>query len=359
MRNLTVEMARPLTQMTPREEQPAVAQKVAFLQNSSVYPHAPLQVEVIETHMAWVFLAGELAYKMKKPVRYEFLDFTTLNGREFTCREEVRLNARLAPTVYLGVVPLRLDQKGKLTFEGDGPIVEWLVKMRRLPAGRMLDHLIEHGTVSEEEIRAVGEKLTAFYCTAPPVAQSLDDIWQRIAAEHERNVRLLSDRQFALNHALTASVLQRMAAALIVARPLLAKRLDAGVYIEGHGDLRPEHVCLVSPPVVIDCLEFNRDLRIVDPFDEIAFLDLECERLGGAWIGQRILDFCLRELPPAPPPGLLAFYRGTRALLRARLALAHLTEQHPRMPEKWEPRARFYVALTDTALTRFAASMAQ
>ena len=94
-------------------------------------------------------------------------------------------------------------------------------------------------------------------------------------------------------------------------------------------------------------------MRLVDPFDEIAFLDLECERLGGSWVGQRVLDICRRELSPAPPPGLVDFYRSARALLRARLALAHLTEPEPRLPEKWEPRARIYVALADDALRRF------
>ena len=303
--------------------------------------------------MAWVFLAGELAFKMKKPVRYEFLDFTSLSAREFTCREELRLNRRLAPGVYLEVVALRLDDAGALTFASGGPAVEWLVKMKRLPAERMLDYAMEHRTVNDADIAAVAETLAEFYRTAPPVAQALDLVCQRFSAEHQRNMVLLSDARFKLDHTLAGEVLQRMTKALPAARPLLERRVESGAFIEGHGDLRPEHVCLVSPPVIIDCLEFNRDLRLVDPFDEIAFLDLECERLGEPWIGRKILDICLRELSPAPPAELLAFYRCSRALLRARLALAHLTELNPRLPEKWEPRARTYIALAEAALAQF------
>ncbi|MGB8315572.1 MAG: hypothetical protein WCE69_13930, partial [Aestuariivirga sp.] len=272
---------------------------------------------------------------------------------EFTCREEVRLNRRLAPDVYLDVVPLRLDRTGGLTFAGDGPVVEWLVKMRRLPADRMLDYTLEHGSVTLQDVIGVAEKLIIFYRAALPVPQSLDQVCRRFAAEHDRNIALLSDARFKLEHARTRVVLRRFLEALTAARPLLEMRVEAGAFLEGHGDLRPEHVCLITPPVVIDCLEFNRDMRLVDPFDEVIFLDLECERLGGPWVGKKVLDICRAELSPAPPPGLLDFYRGARALLRARLALAHLTEPDPRLPEKWEPRARTYIALADEALERF------
>jgi len=333
-----------------------IARKVAVLSDPSIYTHHPLQVDVIETHMAWVFLGGEFAFKMKKPVRYEFLDFTTLPSREFTCREELRLNRRLAPDVYLDVVPLRLDPAGTLTFAGDGLIVEWLVKMRRLPADRMLDYAIEHRTVTQADILAFVDKLTAFYRSAPSVVQSLEQVIQRFAAEQERNIMTLSNARFALDHVTTAGVLQRMNGALSTVRPLLKMRVEMGAFLEGHGDLRPEHICLVSPPVVIDCLEFNRDLRLVDPFDEIAFLDLECQRLGAPWVGKTVLEICLQRLKPVPQARLLAFYSSARALMRARLALAHLTEPNPRTPEKWQPRASSYITLAAEALERFESS---
>jgi aminoglycoside phosphotransferase family enzyme len=330
-----------------------LAEKVHFLRQKSFYRHLPNEVIAVETHMSWVFLAGAFAFKLKKPVHYEFLDFTSLKDREFMCREEVRLNARLAPGIYLGVVPLHLDSQGQFTLKGDGPIADWLVKMKRLPADRMLDWVIEHGKAGETEIDAVAQRLVDFYRTAAKIDQSLEQVWQRFASEHDRNARLLVNPEFDLDYELTGHVIQNMASALIDVRPLLKQRVEQHVFVEGHGDLRPEHICLISEPVIIDCLEFKRDLRLLDSFEEIAFLDLECERLGAAWIGRRILGICRRELTMAPPIALIAFYRSARALLQARLALAHLIEPNPRTPQKWEPRARHYIALAEGALNQF------
>jgi aminoglycoside phosphotransferase family enzyme len=335
------------------DESPGLAEKVRFLGLPLAYPHRPPAVDAIETHMAWVFLAGDLVFKMKKPVRYEFLDFSSLAAREITCREEVRLNRRLAPDIYLDVVPLRLDERKQLTFGGDGPIVEWLVKMRRLPAERMLDVAIERRTVSRGEIAAVTHLLVSFYRAAPIARPSIETVFEHLEAEHRRNVLLLSNARFDIDHARTANTLRRMATVLPAARPLVEARIAIGAIVEGHGDLRPEHVCLTDPPRIIDCLEFNRDLRIIDPYDEIAFLDLECESLGAPWVGKLILGIFREELEPAASPALMAFYRASRGLLRARLALVHLTEPKPRMPAKWEPRARSYIALAEAALDRF------
>jgi aminoglycoside phosphotransferase family enzyme len=333
--------------------------KVAFLRLPSSYPHSPPTVTAVETHMSWVFLAGDLAFKLKKPVRYSYLDFTTLEARFFACREEVRLNSRLAPGVYLGVTPLGVTAAGRLNVEGQGPVADWLVKMRRLPAERMLDWLIENGAASPDAIDKAAARLVAFYRRAPPVSQSPDEVVQRFAREHALDAAVLGDPRFAVDHGLAAEVLDGMRRALGQVRPLISARVELGVYVEGHGDLRPEHVCLLPEPVIIDCLEFSRDLRLLDPFDEVAFLALECERLGAAWVGERFLAVCRRELAhPAPPP-LLQFYRAARALLRARLALAHLLEPNPRTPHKWEPRARCYLELANDALGQFSRDMAQ
>jgi aminoglycoside phosphotransferase family enzyme len=126
-------------------------------------------------------------------------------------------------------------------------------------------------------------------------------------------------------------------------RPILAARVDRCRIIDGHGDLRPEHIWLNHEIRIIDCLEFNPRLRAVDPFDEIAFLDLECERLGAAWAGRYIRTRVARGLNDDRPEGLYRFYRSYRATLRARLAIAHLSEPKPRTPEKWPSLARAYL----------------
>ncbi|HSM22435.1 MAG TPA: hypothetical protein VK876_09530, partial [Rubrivivax sp.] len=127
-------------------------------------------------------------------------------------------------------------------------------------------------------------------------------------------------------------------------------RAAGGHVVDGHGDLRPEHVCLQQPPVVIDALEFNAALRAVDPFDELTFLGLECEMAGAAWIGPRVMAVCAATLGHAPPAALLHLYTAYRAQLRARLALAHLLEPQPRTPLKWAPLAQRYLQRSEAAL---------
>ena len=149
-----------------------------------------------------------------------------------------------------------------------------------------------------------------------------------------------------------AAALDALDAALARHAPLLLARAAGGHVVDGHGDLRPEHVCLQQPPVVIDALEFNAALRAVDPFDELAFLVLECEIAGASWIGPRLLASCAAALRSAPPAALLQLYTAYRAQLRARLALAHLLEPQPRTPLKWAPLAERYLQRSLAALER-------
>jgi aminoglycoside phosphotransferase family enzyme len=148
----------------------------------------------------------------------------------------------------------------------------------------------------------------------------------------------------------SAEALDRLDAALRDLAPRLHERVRASQVLDGHGDLRPEHVCLERPPVVIDCLEFNAELRRVDPFDEIAFLALECEMAGAAWVGERLWEGCARALPDPAPPALRWLYTAYRALLRARLALAHLLDPSPRTPSRWVPLTLRYIGRALQAL---------
>jgi aminoglycoside phosphotransferase family enzyme len=324
-------------------------EKVGFLSSPAAYPASVRDVEVKETHMSWVFLAGERVYKLKKPVKYPFLDFSTLEAREADCREEVRLNRRLAPDVYLGVVPLTLGADGRLALRGKGAPVDWLVALRRLPAEKMLDEAIAQGTVSQGLIGAVADLLARFYRAAEPAGVTPREYAAQFAREQEKNHSLLTDKRFELPQTALNAVLSGIEAAIADQPDLLTSRARDGRIVDGHGDLRPEHVCLSDPPVIIDCLEFNRSFRLVDPFDELAFLGMECERLGTRWIGEALIARCADLLGDRPPPRLLAFYTAYRACLRARLTLAHLIEPDSREPAKWLPLAASYLAIAERA----------
>jgi len=313
-------------------------------------------VETIETHMSWVFLVGEHVLKLKKAVRYPFLDFSTLAAREASCREEVRLNLRLAPGVYRGLMALQWnDGRFELVPEevagANGRTVEWLVWMRRLPGARMLDRLIAEDRVEPAEVDALAVVLVAFYRGATKVDPDPAEHLGRFQREQAVSREVLLRPQFQLDGA--ARALDRLDQALLISRATLHERVARRRIVDGHGDLRPEHVCLLQPPVVIDCLEFNALLRQVDPFDELAFLALECDLAGAAWIGPRLIDACAAALADAPAPALLALYTAYRALLRARLAMAHLLDLRPRTPHKWAPLAQRYVARALLALDTF------
>jgi aminoglycoside phosphotransferase family enzyme len=302
--------------------------------------------------MSWVFIAGDRVYKLKKPVHYPFLDFRTLAARGANCREEVRLNRRLAPDVYLGVVPLTKEHDKRLALAGRGDVVDWLVEMRRLPEELMLDRVILDHTIKRDhgsrQIGAVADVLIAFYRSTPPADLSPSSYVQQFAREHAITEEVLSDPRFDLNREQLSHALNRVRHGLKEDAAILEDRVREGRVVEGHGDLRPEHVCLTDPPVIIDCLEFRRALRLVDPFDELTFLALECARLDAGWIGERLIERCADGLGERPSTSLLEFYWSYRACLRARLAVAHLLEPDLREPWKWVPLANRYLELAQS-----------
>ncbi len=327
---------------TPDTTEPGTAEKLAFLRRPGSYAHAPPEVSVRETHMSWVFLAGERVYKLKKPVRFSFLDFSTPARREAACRAELSLNRRLAPDVYLDVVPLTAGADG-LSVGGHGAVVDWLVVMRRLADSGSLEHAIAAGSLTRAQLDGLVAVLTRFYRTAQPVFVSAAAHlvgWRRAIA---LNRRILLEPRLGLPAGLIRSIdgVQRR---FIAARgDILAARARGRHIVDGHGDLRPEHIWFDHPVRIIDCLEFNASLRAVDPLDEVAFLCLECERLGGRWAADHLASRLTRALRRRPDDPLFVFYRCYRATLRARLAIAHLLEPDPRTPDTWPRLARTYL----------------
>jgi len=335
--------------MTPQPaDEPGLQAKLRFLRERSAV------LECVETHMSWLLLGADKVLKLKKPVRTDVLDFSTVQAREADAREELRLNRRLAPDVYLGLLALQWDGHGlALVHEDDLPTpartVDWLVLMQRLPAENMLDRLIANQAVTPAQIDTLADLLVPFYSLAPRAQIEPEEHLARLRHEQAINRQVLTRPGFGLPGA--GAVLDRFDAALSAQAEAIGERVRRRRLVNGHGDLRPEHVCLIEPPVVIDSLEFNAALRQVDPFDELGFLGLECEFAGASWIGPRLLARCADALDDHPGPALQRTWLAYRALLRARLALAHLLEPAPRTPAKWLPLAQRYVARADQALT--------
>ena len=327
--------------------------KVAFLRMPQSFPAHPARVEVCETHMSYVFLTESDAYKLKKPVRYPFLDFSTLAARESSCRAEVQLNERLSTSVYRGVVALTCEDEGRLRLGGRGEVVDWLVHMRRLPDERMLDRLIVERRLQAHDLVPLAGRLADFYAGQQRVEVTPRGHIAGLEQEHRLNVELLRQPRFDLDQRELDAVDAAIRHFLAAQQEHLQARVVMGRIVDGHGDLRPEHVCLADPPQVIDCLEFNRALRLVDWADEIAFLGLECTLLGAPWVGSALREPIEARLRDSVAPALTDFYTALRACLRARLAVAHLLEPDPRDGARWLPRARAYLRIAHAACTGF------
>jgi aminoglycoside phosphotransferase family enzyme len=334
----------------------SLQEKVVFLSRPEAYPEPATAVTRRETHMSWVFLADAKVYKLKKPVRFPYLDFSTLARREAACRAELALNRRLAPDVYEAVVPLVHTPRG-LAIGADGQTVDWLVVMRRLDEELTLERaLIARRLTTAELDRLVGT-LVYFYRRANVVyvsAQRHLSNWQRSLADNRRG---LLDPRFKLPPGLVRMIDRAQRRFLVERSELIAGRVSGRHIVDGHGDLRPEHIWLSDPVRIIDCIEFNSWLRVLDPFDEIAYLCVECDRLGGGWASEHIRRRILQALAADLPGELFAFYRCYRATLRARLSIAHLLEPEPRTPEKWPALARTYLDLAAADAIRLERSL--
>ena len=318
---------------------------LAFLRQAHIYGAGITQVDMIETHMSWVFLAGERVFKLKKPVLTDYVDFRTIDTRCFYCHEELRLNRRLAPEVYLGVETLSRDASGKLCFGPSTERVDCLVQMRRLPDTGMLAYALTHCAVDPSVMQRVAARIADFHSHLPRLQPDRDEWRESLEAEIDRNERTLlahhsnlpSDKVLALCAAQRA-ILQTQAS-------WFDERIRNGHIVEGHGDLRAEHVCIAGAVAVIDCLEFSRELRTLDVADEIAFLALDCERLQAPALAEVLLQAYYVQANDTPPAALVHFYQSLRAGIRARIAIRHLDETGCSQPALWIQRAMLWLSL--------------
>lgn len=276
--------------------------------------------EVRETHTGVVFLFGDRAYKLKKPVAFGFCDFSTLALRAEACRREVDLNRRLAPDVYLGVGTMPTAE----SFVG-----EPVVLMRRMPADRRLSALVQSGVDVEDEVRQVARLVASFHERTP--FEEVDEHMAAVAAEGRRDA--LRDRWAA-----NLAEVQRFAGDLLDAadllaigadaeqfvagrEPLLSQRVADGRIVDGHGDLLADDIfCLPDGPRILDCLEFDDRLRYVDRIDDVAFLAMDLERLGAPELTSRLLGWYREYSADSAPPALVHHYIAYRAFVRAKVA---------------------------------------
>ena len=249
------------------------------------YPHPVQEVKLVETHISYVFLTEDYVYKVKKDLDLGFLDFSSLAKREFYCREELRLNRRLAPDMYLEVLAVRKDRQDRLVLEQDaeGEIIEYCLKMIRLPEEGMLPGLLEHGQADTSLFVSLAERLVRFHGAAEPIDPEH-------AAEAVRTLRTNMNENFAQTRDLRGRALTPLRYRTLQDysqwffrshQEILAERARGGRFREGHGDLRMEHVCVYKGDLYIfDCIEFNERFRFIDVAADLSFLIMDLEYNG-------------------------------------------------------------------------------
>ncbi len=353
---------------------------VAFLSQPRSYPHAAEPIERRETHVSHVFLAGPFAYKLKKPVKFPFLDASTPALRKKFCRLELSLNRRLAPHTYLGIVPI-VERTGRLELGGRGKIVEWVVKMRRLPEDRMLDRLVAQRRVSRSNMEEIGRTLTTFFQRAQrsPAINRYGTL-EAVAALLLGNLQecqpfvelcggvpqggILSERVSASRR--IGSLLSETDRAFIEAayrqyltlyEPLLTQRLRQGRIIDGHGDLRCENICLPvrARPIIFDCVEFQPAFRCADMTNDLGFLVMDLEFRGRRDLAAVLAKAYQKRINDPTVKNVLPVYKCHRSLVRGKVrGFAWLQHPHTAHGRKIRELARRHFKLARRYVSAFA-----
>jgi aminoglycoside phosphotransferase family enzyme/predicted kinase len=297
--------------------------------------------ELRETHISVVLLTGDRAYKFKKPLRLPFLDYSTLERRRQMCREEVRLNRRLAPGIYRGVrAVVRTDERFELAAEDARGAVEYAVEMRRYDEGATLASRLAAGTAGEQEVRAVGRLLAAFHARADRPAGPERAV-AALSAMVSENFSTLADL------GVDTADARHVAAALLDGRQEeLLGRARAGLVRDGHGDLRPEHIVLERRIAIVDCVEFDPALREIDVGLDLAFLVMDLMRRDEQLATALIAAY--RDAGGDPGDhALVAFFAAQRALIRAKVSLMRAGQVGPADARRRRREATELLALAD------------
>lgn len=293
------------------------------LQNPALYEHPVEAFQVIETHISWVVLTGEYAYKLKKPVNFGFLDFTSLAQRKHFCEQELLLNNRLTENLYLEVVPITGSAEAPL-IGGEGEPIEYALKMRQFPQSQLLNNLQANGELSARHIDAMAEQIARFHEATPRVPAeraegSPEFAMAPVLQNFEQILPFLSEKadldQLAALEAWARAEYDRLL-------PLLEQRKAGGFIRECHGDIHLGNATLIDGEVVIfDCIEFNEPFRFTDVWADTGFLAMDLEDRGLKCLARRFISLYLEHTGDYAGLPLLNFYKAYRAMVRAKIAL--------------------------------------
>ncbi len=311
---------------------------IQALLDPKVYPHPPRKVELIQTQMSFVFLAGDYVYKVKKPVDLGFLDYTTLEKRLFYCQKEIELNRRLCPEAYLGVVPVTSDND-HISLDGKGDVEEYAVKMRRLPEQAMMDTLLPQNKITPEMVNRVAQRLAEFHQRAETGAaiNAFGDINTITTTTLEENFgqtkkyvgKIIPQKQYQHLREYTSRFLENNL-------PLFRKRVADGRIRDCHGDLHAAHICFTDGICIYDCIEFSDRLRYTDVAAEVAFLAMDLDHYRRADLSEVFINAYVEKSGDKELMKLLNFYKCYRACVRGKVGCFQYDDPYISAGEKGE-----------------------
>ena len=301
-------------------------QLINSLLNPAFYDHPVTKVELVETHISRIFLAGEFAYKLKKPLNLGFLDFSTLQARHFFCQEELRLNRRFAPQLYLAVraiggTPDNPELAGQ-------PVLDYMVKMRRFPTQNQLDELLQAGHLTTELLESFAKMIATFHHRSDSVPSESDfgsasAVTDPVLENFAQLKPLLTDTPYPQQLELLE---QWSKDACAILRERFTTRKNQGLVKECHGDLHLANMVWWQQPLLFDCIEFDPNLRWIDVLNEVAFLAMDLDDRGAPHLGWAFLNSYLRWTGDYQDLDLLAFYKVYRAMVRTKIISLRLNQ---------------------------------
>ncbi|MGI6638712.1 MAG: hypothetical protein ACOX4Z_06590 [Desulfobulbus sp.] len=301
---------------------------VQFLLRPESYAHPVDRVELVQTHISYVFLAGDFVYKFKKPVNFGFLDFSDLAKRQFYCEQELLLNRRLCPNIYLGLVQIQQERESFSLISSDnaqgaGAVIEYGIQMRRMPEERMMLNLIRTGTLKKSHIEALVAVLVPFYQHAAG-GGDIDNFGKAEAVAVNVLENFDQTRAFIGHGALSQAQFDAISS---YARGVLAdtarfqKRIDAGRIRDCHGDLYSANICLAEKPYIYDCIEFNQRFRYCDVASDVAFLAMDLDYHGLEPLSTYFIERFVAVSGDTGLVDMLDFYKCYRAYVRGKIGL--------------------------------------
>jgi aminoglycoside phosphotransferase family enzyme len=300
------------------------------LLNPASLPDKTGNVTLVQTHISMVFIADEFVYKIKKPVDFGFLDFTTLEKRRYYCNQEIKLNRRLSRDVYIGVLPIVHDGTHYRMGEGEGRIVEYAVKMKRLPDEMLMKSVFLRGELSEALLKRIAEVLAEFHRTAlnSPEIDSFG---------HPESFKVNTDENFAQTEKYVGTTIQKKdfdelerwtSSYYATKSKAFLERIKHKRIRDCHGDLHMEHICLTEQIPIFDCIEFNDRFRYTDTLNDIAFLLMDLEHHGGDRHSRILRDFYRERANEPEVEPILTFYKVYRAYVRGKVTSFRLDDEH-------------------------------